>query len=227
MGIPIVIEERIQHTFKFGSQKKASLGAAKFWIPYGGNQIMDMYLDVVDINIPLLLDLEKLDEQKLYVNNIKNVLVCVEPKWSHPITRKLGDLFYELTTDVSYTDNELKRVHRHFNHPHLEKIFNLLKKADDTETTPETLQPLHDVTENCDVCQRFASQPGRFRLSLPNNNIVFKRKILMDLKGLSSKSVLHFVCKDTLLSPAVFVSGEKPLYLWNACVQEWANPYVG
>ena len=118
IGILLAIEERIGRTFKFGSQKKASLGAAKFWIPYGGNQMMETYLDVVDISIALLLGLNRLNEHKLYINNIEEVSVRVEPKWSHPITRKSAHLFYEWTKDVFYTDNELKRIHRHFYHPH-------------------------------------------------------------------------------------------------------------
>ena len=114
MDIPLLIEERIQRTFKFGSKKKSRLGAAKFWILYGGNQMVDIYLDVVDINIPLLLGIDRLDEQKLYVNNIKDVLVWVEPKWSHPITQKLGHLLYEWTKGLFYSDNELKCIQRLF-----------------------------------------------------------------------------------------------------------------
>ena len=65
MSTPLIIDERMQRTCKFGSRKKASLGATKFWIPYGGNHMMDICLDVFYINIPLLLGLDKLDEHKL------------------------------------------------------------------------------------------------------------------------------------------------------------------
>ena len=103
----------------------------------------------------------------------------------------------------------------------------MLRKADDPEAAPETLQRLQNITNNCDVCQRLASQPGRFRVSLPNDVIVSNRTIIMDLMSLSSKSVLHIICKDTLLSAAVFASGERSLDLWNDYVQAWANPYAG
>ena len=125
-------------TFKLGSQRKARL-SSKFWIPYGGNQMMEIYFDVVDIHVPLLLVLDRLDEHKMLVNMIEDVLVCVERKSSHPITRKPGRLLYEWTKDAIYTDNELKRIHRYFYHPFSEKIFNLLKKANNPEATPETL----------------------------------------------------------------------------------------
>ena len=99
---------------------------------------MEIYLDVVDISIPLLLGLSRLDEHKLYISNIEDVLVCVEPKCSHPITRKSRQLYNEWTKDVFYTENELKRIHLHFIHPHPDKIVTLLKKDDDPEASPET-----------------------------------------------------------------------------------------
>ena len=86
--------------------------------------MMEIYFDVVDINVPLLLGPDRLDEHKLYVNNIKEILVCVEPKWSHLIMGKLGLLFYEWKKDVFCTDNEPKRLHQHLYHSNPENIFN-------------------------------------------------------------------------------------------------------
>ena len=45
--------------------------------------------------------------------------------------------------------------------------------------------------------------------------------------SLSSKTVLHIVCKDTLFSAAIFVRGESTLDIWNDYVKIWANPHVG
>ena len=78
--ISLVIEERIGRTFNIGSQKKASHRAAKFWIPCGGNQMMKIYLYVLVINVPFLPGTIRIDEQKLYVNKIKDILESVKPK---------------------------------------------------------------------------------------------------------------------------------------------------
>lgn len=64
-------------------------------------------------------------------------------------------------------------------------------------------------------CQILANQPSRFRLSLPNDEIVFNRTILVDLMKLSSKSVFHIVCKDILISAAIFVRGKSSIKIWN------------
>lgn len=104
MDIRLIIEPRMRRTFKFGSHKKASLGATKFWIPYGDNQMMEIYLNVLDINIQLILVLGRLDEHIMYVNMIEDVLVCFEPEWSNPTTWRLRHLFYECKNDTFYTE---------------------------------------------------------------------------------------------------------------------------
>ena len=121
---------------------------------------MDLDLEVVDINFPLLLGLDKLDQYKCYVNNVENFMVCVQLRWQHPITRKLGHLFYDLCIDLLYIDNGLRRIHRHFYHPKPDKIFNLMKKDGDPQANPETMKQLESITETCDICQWLANQPG-------------------------------------------------------------------
>ena len=56
---------------------------------------MELMVGILEVNVPLLIGLPTLDEYKLYVNNVTDKLVCIEPEWSHPITRKRGHLFYE------------------------------------------------------------------------------------------------------------------------------------
>ena len=90
MDIPLVIEPKRNRTFKFGSERKLSKGVVKFWIPYAGDKIINTSLDVVDINVPLILGLDELDEYITYVNNVEVILVCTEPEHKHPINRKLG-----------------------------------------------------------------------------------------------------------------------------------------
>ncbi len=102
-----------------------------------------------------------------------------------------------------------------------------MKKSEDPNATPDPFQQLQDITQSCDVCHRFSEQPGRFRVSLTSDDIVFNRTLLMDLMNLSSKTVLHIVCKDTLFSAAIFVLGESTLDDWNDYVKIWASPYVG
>ena len=121
LEIPLSINPRKGRTFKLGSLMEPSIGTTKIRVPYREGLFMDLDLDVVDINFPLLLGLDKLDQYKCYVNNVENIMVCVQPRWQHSITRKLGHLFYGWFINVLYTDNELRRINRHFYHPKSDK----------------------------------------------------------------------------------------------------------
>eukprot|EP00171_Calliarthron_tuberculosum_P018035 IDg18035t1 len=228
LGIPLVIKKSTSNLFKFGEHRVRSIGVSLFRIPYANDRTILEELDVVDINVPLLIGLDLMDKHKIFVDNVDNKLVCKDLQWCHQVKRKLGHLFYEWTYDTMYSETELKRIHRHFYHPKPERLYSLIKRAGDREATPETMKKLENLTESCDVCQRLSEQPGRFRVSLPNEEIVFNRVVLIDLMYLDSKSVLHIICKDTLFSAAIFLSdGESAQNIWDAYMRYWVNPYVG
>ena len=90
MNIPLVIEKRQNCTFRFGSQKKSSLEVSKFRIPYANSKMIELQLDVIEVIIPFLFGMDRLDEYKMYANNVEDILVRVDTKWTHPMTRKLG-----------------------------------------------------------------------------------------------------------------------------------------
>ncbi len=85
-----------------------------------------------------------------------------------------------------------------------------MRRAEDPAANQETLQTLDKISETCDVCQRLSDQLERFRVYLPNDDIVFNRTILMDLMTLDSKTMIHIACKDTLFNAAAFVKGDHP-----------------
>eukprot|EP00171_Calliarthron_tuberculosum_P003182 IDg3182t1 len=86
MGIPLAIIPATKRLYKFGSERKASVGKAKFCIPYAEDRHIMIELDVVEIAIPLLIGLDVLDKYKLVVDNVENRLICRDPKWSAPLT---------------------------------------------------------------------------------------------------------------------------------------------
>lgn len=131
MGLPLVLSGSSPNVYRFGSQKRVSVGKAKFRVPYAEGRHMHMELDVVDIDIPLLIGLDMLDKFKLVVDNVDNILRCKEPRWSVTIVRKFGHLYYEWPYEVMYTIPELKKIHRHFYHPQPQRLFNVLKQAKD------------------------------------------------------------------------------------------------
>lgn len=126
-----------------------------------------------------------------------------------------------------YTTVELDRLHKHFNHPHPDRLSALLRQANDGKIEARTRAELEQLTAACDVCQRLSKAPGRFRVSMPNDDLVFNRVVLIDLMYLDGRSVMHIVDKDTLFSAAVFTKGERLAELWQLYVSTWANAYVG
>ena len=136
--------------------------------------------------------------------------------------RKMGHVFLEWNVHVNFLDysafykrNELIKIHRHFFHPHAERIYELLKQAKDPHATPETLKKLEEITSACDICQRLSLEPGRFRVALPPGKVVFNRLVLLDLMNISGKRLLRVVDHDTGFIAASFLSdGESSKATW-------------
>lgn len=57
-------------------------------MPIPGHSFIEVRVDVVAYNIPMLLGLDALDKFGIYVNNVKDVLVHDRAGWTIPLTRK-------------------------------------------------------------------------------------------------------------------------------------------
>lgn len=106
-------------------------------------------------------------------------------------------------------------------------MYALLKRAHPDTTNPDTLAELEKIQSSCDVCQREADAPYRFRVSLSHSEVVFNRVVSLDLMKLNNKSILHAVDRDTKFSAACFLNGETTLHVWQAFLHIWVTTYVG
>lgn len=79
MGILFHIENDSKRIYRFGSQRKPSIGNSKLRVTYAINKVMELELDV-DMNLPLLLGLHTMDKFNLYLNNVYNLLICTASK---------------------------------------------------------------------------------------------------------------------------------------------------
>lgn len=138
----------------------------------------------------------------------------------------MGYVYYEWNYEVMYTENKLKKSHRHFYHHRSSRILDIVKRSDNPTETKETLDMLQKITDSCYTFQRNASQPGRFRVALPSMTVVFNRTFLMDLMYLDGAKVLKIVCKGTLFSADVFLVGESANGVWNYYMDHWVTKYV-
>ena len=223
-----MLAEKSPKIFRFGTQAMESLGTLYFRIPVNDDFFVSFMASVVDINVPLLLGLDVMSEYKLVVDIGDSILFSKLQGWMATLTQKLGHIYLTCDQNILYTPTELTRIHRHFFHPHSERLFSLMKRAQDPDATPETHKQLEEITNSCDICQRLAKEPGRFRVALPSEDIVFNRTVYMDLTKIDSTQCLHIVDKDTLFNAAVFLSsGETTDDVWNAYMRSWVIPYIG
>lgn len=213
--------------FLLGGVITPSVGTLDIRVPIAPTLYATLRVDVVDVDIPLLMGLDALDALALYVNTVENKLKCDRRGIATPLLRKHGHVWLEWADGVHYSTGELERLHRHFNHPQPGRLSALLRQAADPKAVPGTHEQLERLTESCDVCQRLAKAPGRFRVALPPGDVVFNRTILIDLMYLDGRSLMHVVDRDTLYSAASFCRGETTEDLWRQFLMTWAHPYVG
>lgn len=103
----------------------------------------------------------------------------------------------------------------------------LLRRTAGTKAKPGTYAELERLSEGCDVRQRLARAPGRFRVGLPPEDVVLNRTVLMDMMYFDGRSLQHVVDRDTLYSAASFCRGETVDELWQQYLKTWVHPYVG
>lgn len=228
-GLPRRLKrDKVPEVYRFGGSRHASIGTLAMRIPLADDFFMQLMVNVVDVNVPLLFGLDILDKFRMYANTVLNRLVCEAYSVTVPLVRKLGHVYYVWEQNVLYTMPELRKLHRHFFHPQPDRLYAVINKAGGEHAKPSTLKQLQDVSRNCDLCQRLAKDPSRFRVALPPGDIVFNRTVLLDIMYLDGKPLLHVVDKDTLFSAATFLSnGESTEDVWRAYVRCWVTPYIG
>lgn len=75
---------------------------------------------------------------------------------------------------------ELDKLHRNFYRTKLDRLYALLSQAKDPNATPETHSQIETLSASCDVFQSQFGEPSRFRVPLPQDDIVFNRSVLLD-----------------------------------------------
>lgn len=229
--IPLSLR-RSSFSFKFGNSICNSMGTLEFRIPLRTDGYLPIFADIVDADVPLLLGLDYLDREKLLADNLSNKLVCIDDGWELPIIRRNGHMFIDWNIrQILFTKFELYRMHRNFFHPSAKKLFNVIKKGFPEKCTPDVQKKLESISKDCLRCQE-KSVPHRFKVSLPNDEIMFNGVIALDLMWLDvgkrrKAPILHIVDTQTHFQNAVFLKGESARDVWDAFIEAWSTVYVG
>lgn len=183
------------YSFMFGDGLHLSLGSIEVRIPTPDGTFIAIEIDVVSADVPLLLGIDVLDREKLVADNVDNVIHSRRFGWKIPVirrgagARKSGHMYLvwnhsQLLWNYSqllFSRSELKKLHLHFYHPSARKLYNLLKRADSSSVSGETLTILDDISKACGTCTVYSPGPHRFRVAIPNSQIVFNRTFALTL----------------------------------------------
>ena len=222
--------------YKFGINRQKSLGSIVIRIPTPDTSMMIIKTDVVNADVPFLLGLDNLDKFGLYLDTVKNKLVCPRLDWSMELIRKLGHVYLEWKSSdtILFTRSELTKLHRNFYHPGVDKLMQLIKQARPSEFNEETRKSLQEISDACDTCQRFGPRPLRFKATIPDENkLVFGQELSIDLMWIDGKALLHVVDTATRFSNATFLDSSDQNYgqsvegIWLAFLECWCSMYTG
>ena len=172
------------NVYRFGVDRQVAVGSILIRIPTPGNSIIVLSVDVEKADVPFLLGLDVMDRFGLYLNTVKNKLVCPRFGWKMDVTRKLGHVYLEWTGNghILFTRAELTKLHRNFYHPGVKNLMNLIKQARPSEFNEETRKVLQEISDACDTCQRFGPKTLRFRATLPaEDELIFGQELSIDL----------------------------------------------
>lgn len=168
--------------FRFGDGSFKSLGPLPIRIPTPNESFIEHRFDVVNADIPMLFGLDLLDSSSLYVDNVDNVIVNKKLGYKMPIARKFGHMYLEWpASTILFTKSELKKLHRQFKHPSVDKLLNLLKRSKVKDVDSSTRVMLEEISKACETCNVFSRPPQRFRVAIPPDKIIFNEEVALDL----------------------------------------------
>lgn len=86
---------RSKNHFKFGEEIVPTIGIVHIGVAIGNNTHLDLKIDVVELNIPLILGLGVLCGHQIFFYYISNALKCYTHDANLPIKHKHGHVFLE------------------------------------------------------------------------------------------------------------------------------------
>jgi hypothetical protein len=220
-----------QAKFKFGIGIAFSKGTIDVEMPFG-----TVRFHVVDTDTPFLMSLADMDRLKIYLNNVTNTLVSTTGAAPLQVARKYGHTFLIwrvsaqafvedsiYTTECYLTDVELRRLHRRFGHPSVQRLHDILDRSGHDDVSKKSIE---ELTKFCEHCQKHGSSPGRFKFKL-RDEVNFNHSIIVDIMYIDNKPILHIVDEGTRFQAARWLNNISAKHVWDTLRQCWIDAYLG
>ncbi|KAK6218082.1 hypothetical protein QIS74_02513 [Colletotrichum tabaci] len=212
-----------QAKIRFGSGDPVlSIGTVTVPTPFGP---IDFH--AVPADTPFLLCLHDMDRLPIQFDNLANVMrqgklsVPVIRKWGHP-WMLLGPPEHPIA-NCPLTDPELRRLHRRFGHPSVQRLHKVLHEAGHKVE----MSAIEHLTMVCHQCQMNGSAPQRFRFTI-HDDCAFNHEIFVDVVYLDGNvPVLHIVDLATAFHAGRFLPDMTAKSAWEARRAAWIDTYQG
>jgi hypothetical protein len=211
---------------RFGvGESLESLGAAAVVTPVG-----TFTFHIMTSQTPFLLCLDDMDDQGVYFDNTRDVLVHQaghgERVAETPVIRRWGHAWFFLGPEAStayLSEAQLRTLHTQLSHPSVDRLAKTLRRAGHDDFERKTLEEIKRV---CHYCQVKGSAPRRWRFTLSDDKD-FNAEIFVDVLYLSNRPVLHVVDAATAYNAARFLTSMTTEETWKTLKLCWIDTYLG
>lgn len=127
----------------------------------------------------------------------------------------------------SFTQDELRKIHRTLGHPSWLKIGNLLRRSDiDVKLDGGTRRAIEQIRTNCEICNEKGAVPRRFKLTIGTGEFRLKNSVQVDKKFIDGKEVHNIVDEANHLSAASFLSNKSAEEILRTISRIWSLHYI-
>lgn len=199
---------------KFGISGRISIGCAIVKFPMN-KIILQFNIHIIDDDVPLLLSLASMDRLRIFDKNLTNLLLHNRSEETTQVKRFYGHplICWDALQQSFFTYTELKRLQKRFGHPHVDKLFNLLKRSELENVDADTRARLEHITRRCKPCHTYAQAPCRFKFALREYK-EFNHTVFVDIFYINSKPVLHVVVESIRYQAARWLSNAMAESVW-------------
>ena len=224
-------------SFRFGNgETLKSLFKVSLPCRLAGNDVK-IVTDVVNSEIPLLLSKNAMKKSSVKLDFGKDSLFMFGKKlrlhcttsghYFVPLGRPGGGsdtsvVLFSTSHIEQKSEKEKKQValklHKQFSHPSEGKLMSLVTNSGIKDRV--FLKSIEEVSENCDLCQRYKRTPSRPVVGFPLASR-FNEVVSMDLKDIAGVKIIHLIDNFSRYSAALRVNSKDSEEVINAIFKVW------